>query len=199
MKRLNLMLLIIGVSIIFFGYSKIDPLAPGLGQSDQVTTSLKSLQKGDVKTPFIGGCEFLELIDGGDTIVLPNGKTWIIGYISKWKDSSPDWRVSGISIWHINWLIEEDGITAKIWGNAELLVDGENTGDEPRGKWKLSFYGNVTPTEVGFKVVDVCVGTGKEGEVKGLVAKWNHTMNFDFNNPATFVYKFEGYYNNSKD
>ena len=42
MKRSRLVFLIIGVSIIFFGCSKDDFLAPELDQSDQVTASLKS-------------------------------------------------------------------------------------------------------------------------------------------------------------
>jgi hypothetical protein len=45
MKRSNLVFLIIGVTIIFFGCSKDDFLAPELDQSDQVTASLKSAAK----------------------------------------------------------------------------------------------------------------------------------------------------------
>ena len=41
MKRSKLVFLIIGVSIIFFGCSKDDFLAPELDQSDQLTASLK--------------------------------------------------------------------------------------------------------------------------------------------------------------
>ena len=189
MKRSILMFLVIGVTIMFSGCSKDNTLATDLVQSDQVTNSLKTQE-----VTFTGQCTFLALLDGGDTTFLPNGKIKITGYISQWKDTADDWRVTGVSTWYMNWLIEEDGITAKVWGHATIVVDGENPGDETRGEWKLSFHGNVTPTSIGFDVVDVCVGQGKEGEVKGLVAKWWHEMNFDFSNPGpSFVYNFEGY------
>ena len=185
MKRSNLMFLVIGVAIIFFGCSKDDPLVPGLSQNDQGTTSLKAAK---IKTPFSGYCSFLAVLDPGEDVLLPNGTTLRTGYVSQWKDNSDDPLVAGISTWTMNWLIEEDGITAKIWGKAEILLN------DGRGKWKLSFHGNVTNTEVGMIIEDVCVGTGKEGEVEGMVAKWAHKMDFDFSNPATFVYNFEGSY-----
>lgn len=95
--------------------------------------------------------------------------------------------VTGQSIWYANWLMEEEPNTAKIWGKAELTVDDD------LGKWEISWHGWQTPTPSGFKIVCDAVGTGKEGEVKGLVAKWIYTMEFDVDDPATFFYATDGY------
>ena len=185
MKRSNLLFLIIGVAIIFFGCSKDDPLAPELNQSDQETASLKAAK---IKTPFSGYCTLLAVLDLGEDVLLPNGKTQRTGYISQWQDHSDDPLIAGVSTWYMNWMIEEDGITAKIRGKADVLLD------DGKGKWELSFHAEITKTEVGMMIESVSIGTGKEGEVKGMVAKWVHTMNYDFLIPETFVYNFEGYY-----
>ncbi len=184
MKRLNLMLLVIGAAILFFGCEKMDPIVPD-AIDDQEIASLKAAE---IKTHFIGNCTFLAQLDPGEDKVLPNGKTLRTGIVSQWKDNSGDPLVAGVSTWTMTWLIEEDGITAKIWGKAEIVLDDD------RGIWKLSFHGNITKTEVGMIVEDVCTGTGKEGEVKGMVAKWAHKMDYDFTIPATFIYDFEGDY-----
>ena len=42
-------------------------------------------------------------------------------------------------------------------------------------------------------IVCEAVGTGKEGEVKGMVAKWTYTMDLDFSNFfGTFFYAIDG-------
>ena len=102
--------------------------------------------------------------------------------------------VTGQSIWYANWLMEEEPNTAKIWGKAEIIVEGGG------GRWELSWYGWRTPTGEApfiewvspFKLVVDAVGTGKEGAVKGLVAKWTYTMDFDGDFSSLF-YNSEGY------
>ncbi len=193
MKHSNLMLLIIGVAIIFFGCSKDDFLAPELSQNDQGTVSLKS-----AKTPFI---EFsgvttpvLQLFDPGISTVLPNGKTKVTGMVADWYDAASDPLVTGTSIWYENWLFEADGSSAKIWGKADLNLD-------IGGTWKISWHGTVTAYE-GYTLFDpthpftaVCyaVGTGKTGAVKGMVAHTTYTFDFD-GTPETFFWSFTGSY-----
>ena len=181
MKRSNLMFLILGLSIIFFGCSKDDFMAPDIDQNDQGEVSLKSLK--NEKTPFSGTCVIVNLGDPGTTTVLPNGKTLIKGQTAEWYDEADDARVTGQTFWYINWLMEEEPNTAKLWGKSELFV--KNGG----GKWEISWHGYQTPTPDGFIIVCDAVGTGKEGEVKGLVAKWTYIMDFE-----QFVYNFTGSY-----
>ena len=165
-------------------------MAPGLNQNDQETSLLK---KGKIE--FNGRSDFIKPIYGGDTTFLPNGKMLIKGVIAEWYDIAfyeadglPCWEVTGTTIWYINSLTEVDG-SAKIWGKAELFVEGD------RGKWDLSWHGYLTPYEdgSGLEIVADANGTGKEGEVKGMVGKWTYTMNFTFTDPATFFYATEGY------
>lgn len=79
----------------------------------------------------------------------------------------------------MNWLIEEDGITAKVWGKAEIFLDDD------RGKWEMSWKGYLNENGL----IAEAIGIGMEGEVKGLVGKWTYIMDFEL-----FVYNFEGYY-----
>ena len=130
----------------------------------------------------------------GTTIKLPNGKTQVIDSVVEWYDKATDWRVTGKSFWYTNSVTEEDGLQAKIWGKGELIVDGEKPGDKTRGKWELSWFGKLIPKEEPpynekspFTIVAEVAGTGKEGEVKDLVAKWTYTFDSDI-----------GYFYNSK-
>ena len=109
-------------------------MAPGLNQG--------ALAKGNMKTLFEGRCDWILDIDGGKTIILPNGKTQIKGQTSQWYDDANDLMVTGDSFWDVNWLIEEDG-NAKIWGKAEIDVDDDG------GTWGLSWHGWRTPTGEG--------------------------------------------------
>ncbi len=175
MKRLNLMFLVIGVSIIFFGCSKDDSLAPESDQSDQVTNSLKSAK---ILTEFSGICSFFAPGEEGSIKVLPNDKILVKGATVVWYDDATDPLVTGKTFWYIKQKIEEDG-TFKYWGKAELIVD------DNRGRWEMSWHGYLNQNGL----IAVAVGTGKEGEVKGLVAKWTYILDFE-----QFVYNFEGSY-----
>lgn len=186
MKRLNLVLLGIGAAIIFFGCEKTDPVVPDSG-GDQEITAFKSAEKFK-KTFFTGSCTPLAVPAPGVDKILPNGKTKRTGIISQWKDHSTDPLVAGVSTWYMDWIIEEDGITAMIKGKADVVLD------DNLGKWELNFHGNIIKTDVGMKVTSECTGKGIDGEVTGMVAKWSHEMNYDFSKPETFVYNFVGYY-----
>jgi hypothetical protein len=83
-------------------------------------------------------------------------------------------------------LIEPDGITAKIWGKAEI------TADDGLGKWTLWWNGTITPAPPLVFIIKVhAVGHGTEGAVKGLVAKWTYTLNFD-GDMNSFYYMGDG-------
>jgi len=193
MKRLNLVFLVLGVSIIFFGCSKDDSLAPELGQSDQVTNSLKSAKI--PFTEFSGTSTPVAVPDYGTPTVLPNGKTKITGMIAEWYDAASDPLVTGTSIWYEDWMIEADGSSAHVGGKADIILNDDG------GTWKVSWHGMLTayegytlydPTHP-FTAVAYAVGTGKTGDVKGMVAHWTYIMDFD-GTPETFAWAFTGSY-----
>jgi len=163
-------------------------------QSTLSNLETKSLKKGQIS--FTGSSNPANKPEiKGTTIKLPNGKTQVINNIVEWYDKANDWRVTGKSFWYINSLTEEDGLKAKIWGKAEIIVDGENIDDKSRGKWELSWFGKIIPKEdppynekSPFTILVEAVGTGIEGEVKGLVAKWTYTFDSDIG----FYYNTEG-------
>ena len=185
------MILVLGLAIIFFGCTKDDPVTPDLSQSDQETTSLKA-----EKIPFYGTCNFAAPGDPGTTKVLPNGNILIKGQTAVWYDSAfyegtnlLGWEVTGISNWTINWLITGEN-TAKVRGKCEILVGThpDHPEWEQTGLWKISWHGWQTPTPEGFILVCDAVGQGKEGDVKGMVAKWTYTMDPS----AGFFYATDG-------
>ena len=138
---------------------------------------------------FTGISTWIEDIYLGDTTFLPTGQILIENQTSEWYDEATDWRVTGSTFWTINWLIEPDPpFTAEVYGTTELFVDGD------RGKWEMSWHGPMVPTAEGFLIEVHAVATGVEGEVMGLFAEWNYTMNFVFSNP-NFMYISEGYIN----
>ena len=187
MKRSNLMFLVIGVAIIFSGCSKDNSIAPDSIQSDQETSLLKAQ-----KIPFIGISTLVGPTVGGDTTFLPNGKVLIKGITVDWYDSSDDCdgMITGVSHWTMNSLTEPNG-NAKIWGKAQIDVDGISG----TGLWQLSWHGSLTLNPDGSGLVITCDanGQGKEGVVKGMTGKWTYTMNFNFMDPTTFFYATEGY------
>ena len=192
MKHSNLMILILAAaSIIFFGCSKEDPVTPDLNQSDQETNSLKA-----EKIQFYGTCNFALPGDPGTTTVLPNGNIKITGQTGTWYDEAfyeesglPCSVVTGLSDWTVNWLITGEN-TAKVWGKTEIRVGThpDHPEWEQTGLWVMSWHGWQTPTPEGFIVVCDVVGQGKEGDVKGMVAKWTYTMDSD----VGFFYATEG-------
>ena len=149
MKRLILMFLV-GVSIIFFGCSKMDTLAPELNPNDQLTSTLK---KGNKKTHFTGICTMVNFDKG------------------IWYDEATDWRVTGKSLWIYGGFEELDESTMYFYGDAFLAVD------DNRGRWEIEWYGWQTFTsETEFTILVYAEGIGVGGEVKGLTAKWEYNL-----------------------
>ena len=172
MKRLNLMALVIGVTILFSGCSKEDFSPPGLDPVDQEITSLKAAK---VKRSFTGICTLTTPPNPGD---------------NAWYDATDDWRVTGTTVW-----VQPDATI--FGGTATLFVDAKNPHDENRGKWEMTWSGELDFGAEGVVIVTNATGIGVEGKVKGMEAKWTYTMNYigtDFPNPEnpTFFYAIEG-------
>ncbi len=189
MKRSKLMLLVIGAAIIFFGCEKMDPELP---EPDQPDLGMASLKATKVKTAFTGtSIPVINPIDPGTIKILPNGKTHVMGVVAEWYDQASDPRVTGTSIWYENiiWDAEPFASPGKVWGKAEIFVGGN--AEENDGRWEITWHGYFTLSEVpGHFTIDVdAVGTGKEGEVKGLTAKWKYI----FDSQVGFFYSTEGY------
>ena len=187
MKRSILIFLVLGLSIILFGCSKDEFLAPGVDQGDQGTIFLKSAKTGI----FTGVC----------TPVDPDNGVWY--------DLADDWRVTGTSLW----TFESDEGATEVWGTSELFVDIGKPNGVPkgkpeglsRGKWDVTWDGIVTPildedeAQIGVNIVCNAYGTGTKGAVKGLVAEWTYTMNWRFaDDPSTFFYETEGFIEKNK-
>jgi hypothetical protein len=186
MKHFIFMFLIFGIVVMFFGCQADSITMSEPNQSDQ--TEVTGLSQGDplytslakAKASFTGRSDPVQQLNPGTVTLLPNGKTLVKGMVNEWYDTATDPRVAGQSIWYINKKIEADG-TGIVWGRADLNVD------DGGGRWEISWQGRLSSTRLSVKAV----GTGKEGDVKGLVAKWKYTMIFA---NGTF-YTSEGYIN----
>ena len=173
MKPLKLIIIIIGVSIIFFGCSKDNSLAPNQSQNDEVTSTYKAKK---IHTHFTGTCF--------PTFPPPTNENG--DEINEWNDVADDPRVTGVSVWVTDGAEPIDEITLKLWGTAELTV---NCG---LGIWEMTWRGTMTTTGEGtFRIVAHAVGVGVEGEVEGLTARWKYTMNFD-GTPESGIYITKG-------
>lgn len=148
MKTLTILLL--GVVLIFAGYSKTDTLDPELKQSDQLTSALKN---GDVKTTFTGQITPVDLETG------------------EWYDKATDWRVTGQSFWYTTNEKELKNGKTKLSGTAVIIVD--NGG----GEWAITWKGMAITIPEGTIVEATGEGIGTKGSVKGLKAHWKYYMN----------------------
>ena len=175
------MYLIIGTAFLFIGCTEGSILVDDVNQNDMEKISNKV-----TRTAFIGTSTPVAPIEPGIEYELPNGKVFTKGQIFEWNDVADDWRVTGKSIWYISSMTQKDGIE-KLMGKAELFVEDD------RGKWEMSWHGYLTYVEGGFDIYVDAIGTGKSGDVKGLVAKWIYTMNFRFADASSFLYLSEGY------
>ncbi len=171
-------------SIIFSGLllfsCQENPIEPQVGSDIQSSASLERAPLAKYKTPFTGTSNFVAIIDPGTTTVLPNGKSLIEGIRAEWYDEATDPRVTGKTFWYVNELLNEDG-NGKYWGSAELIVD--NNG----GKWEIIWAGQLT--NGGTVANATAFGTGVEGDVKGLTAKWDYKLDL----AVGFFYKTKGF------
>lgn len=179
MKCLNFMFLVIVATLIFSSCSKDDLENPVLNTNDQETSYLKSAKE---EMQFSGISSFFAPGEEGTTKLLPNEKMLVKGGYVVWYDVADDPLLTGKTTWYVKQKVEADG-AFKFWGKTELILDND------LGRWDMSWKGYLTFTPIGPVLTCDVVGQGKEGEVKGLVAKWVYT--FDFVNGN---YTFEGNY-----
>lgn len=159
------MCLFMGVSVLFSGCSENNAQVPDLNQNDAIANSLKSKK---IPTQFTGTCKSLDY-------------EWTDGAVAFIDDAS-DARVSGVSKWYTTKFEPIDDITNELAGTAEIFV-GTTTVDQVLngnydGKWEMTWKGTQTLTSQEgstFKIVAHGVGTGTEGEVFGLTARWKYT------------------------
>lgn len=172
MKALNLTIFIIAIAIIFSGCAKEQIVTSETDQDNQATTSLKATQS---QTHFTGTCTLIHFAP-----------------VNAWYDDTDDIRVTGVSIWVTESVVQIDEVTYELSGTAELFVGAEVVGDEYDGKWDMTWKGTQTLTSPeGFRIVAHAVGAGTEGIVDGLTAKWKYTMDFD-GTPETMFYAIKG-------
>jgi len=181
MKHSSIFLLIIFTMLFFScqGEYLVEPEAsPDVQSSASLERASGPLAK--FKTKFTGTCNFVAPIDPGTTTTLPNGKTLIEGFRAEWYDEASDPRVTGKTFWDANQLLDESG-NGKYWGTTELIVDNDG------GKWKMEWGGSLT--NGGTVGIAKVLGTGIEGDVKGLTARWIYKIDVSIG----FFYKTEGF------
>jgi len=148
MKKSMIFILVVVIGFCFTGFALADQ------------TSVSTEKK--VVTKFSGESNFIAAGAKGTKTTLPNGKKFMSGRSSKYFEKATDPRVVGVSLWYVDAIINEDG-SMKYWGTAELIVD--NNG----GRWDMTWFGRKSSD--GGAIAHV-LGTGKEGAVKELIAKW---------------------------
>ncbi|MEN8224649.1 MAG: hypothetical protein ABFS05_04740 [Bacteroidota bacterium] len=190
MKRLNLILLMLGATMIFIGCQKDKLTDTEQLKQQEVYLKAEPVEFAGVSTP-------VATINPGIVTVLPNGMVRISGMIAEWYENPDpdDPYYTGQSIWYETWLIDPDGKTAKVWGKTDLNLDGDI------GTWKMSWHGYIYAYE-GYDLRDglvpctaeaLVLGQGKSGVVKGMVSRANYEMDFN-GDLSTFFWSFSGTY-----
>jgi len=197
MKKLKLILLFFGATMIIFSCSKENSFDQD--QSDLQNPTLKA-----DKIFWEGTClPTLEPIICGESHELPNGMVKVTGFQSVWQDVTNDPLTSGHTYWNEDMIFSKDRKSAKVWGKAILVLDGD------RGEWHFSMQGTwyikegsddllapicdlpPPPTPLPSSIIyAVCKAVGKSGEVKGMVGEWTYVMDTD----AGFYYVISGWY-----
>ena len=173
---LFLVCLFAGGTVLFSGCSEDNALVPN--QNDEI--ALKSKK---IPTHFTGTCTPLYNVN-------PD--------IVTFYDAADDERVTGVSFWVTTVFEPVDEITFELAGTAEIFVGAVTADDvengEYVGKWEMTWKGTQTltsPDGSTFRIVGQGVGTGTEGEVLGLTARWKYTMDFN-GSPESFIYYSKG-------
>ncbi len=202
MKRLLIILL--GVTLIFFGCSKNDFVNPGLDQNDQNT-----LKKAFVKTAFTGKEFPVANLDPGEISVLPNGKTLQMGAKVRWFDVTTAPTACGLTDWTFNalWDGEPMASPGKYWGKGRMIVKTitpayspelpasmYTIGDDSLGIWDITFHGPIVAVKdsegkPALEFTAYSTGIGESGEVKGFVSH----MVYVFNTSVGY-YTINGFY-----
>ena len=180
MKKLNYVVLLSFMLLLIAGCSNDDSRVPGY-QNDELANSLKSKK---IPTHFTGTCKSLNY-------------EWEDGAVL-FYDNASDERVTGASKWYTTVYEQINDITFKLAGTGEIFVgaktlDDVNNGNY-KGKWNMTWKGTqilTSPDGSTFRISGFGVGTGTEGTVLGLTARWKYTMNFD-GSPESFMYVSKG-------
>lgn len=175
-KILLFVCLFIGVAVILPACSEDNFVNP----NDEIN-SLKSKK---IPTQFTGICTPINNM----------------GYpIISWYDATDDPRVSGVSYWVFTGIEPIDEVTIELRGTTEIFVGAVTVDDVINGryvgKWEMTWkgYQNYTyPGSVTFKIIAHGTGTGTEGEVLGLTARWKYTMDFDGSPESGAIYYSKG-------
>lgn len=173
MKRLNLLFLLVGTTLLFFSCTKNDPAAPEFNQRGQGTESLAKMSV----TPFSGDEEFVAMVNPGTWTPLPNGMSLAQGGVFEYYDTASDPRVTGKVIFTVNGVFDNT-FSGKFAGTGELTTD-------IGGSWEMKIVGERIATEGSFAEV---IGHGK-GKFKGLVAHWT----YERLEPEPDDFTFEGF------
>jgi hypothetical protein len=199
MKKLNAMLVLLGVAIILSGCSKDDLLAPGTSPDDQLTPAPKFSGTEYSGTTIPAGLP----LDMGEYTELPNGNVKIMGFSGPWYETvndeygNPLPLLSGPSVYVENVAYNKWEPEVHIWGSVEIE-------SEAGGIWKGHFNGYGTfqidpipPEGYNFftypvKVEGIIIKlTGHGGEIQGMVARAEYSIDI----MATgLVYFIEGQY-----
>ncbi len=183
-----------GATLIFFSCSKDEPSGPESMPNDQNT-----LKSAVTKVDYQGIETYVSTQDAGETTVLPNGKTLIVGSIVTWLDVTDAWQATGLTLWTFDvlWDGEPYKSTGKYWGKGEMSVrtvtgsmGNWDIGDEELGTWDISFHGPIVFDEDGrLKFTAYSIGIGKSGKVKGMVFHSVYVLYLD-----EFYYHINGFY-----
>ncbi len=174
-KILLFVCLFAGLAMIFSACSE-NSLIPD-NQNDEILKSKK------IPTQFTGICTPID--DMGYSVI-------------SWYDATDDPRVTGVSLWFFTGIEPIDEVTIELTGTAEIYKGAETVEDvyngDYDGKWEMTWkgYQNYTyPGSITFKIVAHGTGTGTEGDVLGLTARWKYTMDFD-GTPGSAIYVSKG-------
>ncbi|WP_167618506.1 hypothetical protein [Maribellus sediminis] len=175
-KILLFVCLIAGLALLFSGCSE-NSLIPDT-QNDEILKSKK------IPTQFSGICTPIDNM----------------GYdIISWYDATDDPRVTGVSYWVFTGIEPIDEVTIELTGTTEIFVGALTVEDVINGnyvgKWEMTWKGYQTyssPESINFKIVAHGTGTGIEGEVLGLTARWKYTMDFDGTPESGAIYYSKG-------
>ncbi len=175
----KLILLILGGALLLSGCSKDNCTVPQA-------------------TDFSGTSTWVADVDPGSLTVMNDGRMLIEGQIGEWYDSSGNKLVTGKSIWTVNWILQPDWSSAKLWGTAEIFTGLESGGTpgNAEGVWEITWNGTLTEgvfdPEIQFlsqgKILVTANGKGKSGVVEGKLATWTYTMDIS----KGFVYNLTG-------
>lgn len=144
MKRLNFLLILIGVTFFIFSCSEDDPTSP---ESNQVTM-------------FSGTENPVATHDEGTWSPLPNGLAICEGAVFEYRIESTDPRVTG-KVMYYTYALFDTNFVGQYWGTGEVIPDNG-------GSWDMKFLGE-RPVSGGSAFEIIAHG---KGVLDGLTAQW---------------------------